>query len=199
MSRLQLLRGLFFASALLPASFASAGGLVPTDNSIPWQGSYIGVHGGAGIGTAGDMSTGGTLYGLHGGMNLQGGQFVAGIEADFDSSQVNNTTTDKSFSQSWISSGRARGGVAFGNNLIYGTGGLAVTGTNYTDTLSTDVTKFGRAYGAGFETLATPNIVLRGELLHYDFDPGNYRDSAGDKVILDTKTNLFRFGVSVKF
>lgn len=199
MSRLQLLRGLLLASALIQASLAHAGGLVPTESGSPWQGSYIGVHGGAGIGTAGDMSTGGTLYGLHGGMNLQGGQFVAGIEADFDSSQVNNTTADKSFSQSWISSGRGRAGVSFGNNLIYGTGGLAVTGTNYTDSTSTDVTKFGTAYGGGFETLATPNIVLRGELIHYDFSAADYRDNAGNKVAIDTKTNLFRFGIAVKF
>lgn len=188
--------GLLLAACLSSSSFA--GGLFSTDGVSNWQGGYFGVHGGAGLGTAGSLTTGGTVYGAHGGMNIQSGQFVGGLEADFDSSQVKNSSTSESFTQSWTASGRGRGGYAFGTNLAYGTLGLAIGGTNYTNVNSTDAVKYGIVYGAGIETLAMPNVVLRGEFLRYDLAASNYLAN-GSSVSLDTKTNLFRFGISYKF
>ena len=177
---------------------AKAAGLFSTDGVSNWQGGYFGFHGGAGLGTAGSLTTGGTVYGAHGGMNIQSSQFVGGLEGDFDASQVKNSSTSESFTQSWTASGRGRGGYAFGTNLAYGTLGLAISGTNYTNVNSTDAIKYGVVYGAGVETLAMPNVVLRGEFLHYDLAASNYLAN-GSSVSLDTKTNLFRFGISYKF
>ena len=188
--------GLLLAACLSSSSFA--GGLFSTDGVSNWQGGYFGVHGGAGLGTAGSLTTGGTVYGAHGGMNIQSGQFVGGLEADFDSSQVKNSSTSESFTQSWTASGRGRGGYAFGTNLAYGTLGLAIGGTNYSNVNSTDAVKYGIVYGAGIETLAMPNVVLRGEFLRYDLAASNYLAN-GSSVSLDAKTNLFRFGISYKF
>ena len=94
-------------------------------------------------------------------MNIQSSQFVGGLEGDFDASQVKNSSTSESFTQSWTASGRGRGGYAFGTNLAYGTLGLAISGTNYTNVNSTDAIKYGVVYGAGVETLAMPNEIGR--------------------------------------
>lgn len=93
----------FGLAMILAASLSSpslASGLFSTDGVSNWQGGYIGLHGGAGLGTAGSLTTGGTVYGAHGGMNIQSGQFVGGLEGDFDSSQVKNSSTSESFTQS---------------------------------------------------------------------------------------------------
>ena len=177
---------------------ASAGGLFATDGSANWQGGYIGIHGGAGLGTAGSLTTGGTLYGAHGGINFQSGQFVGGLEGDFDSSQIKNSSTSESFTQSWMTSGRGRGGYAFGNNLAYGTLGLTISGTTYTNGSSADAIKPGFVYGAGIETYAMQNVVLRGEFLLYEMNSVTY-STTGATPSLDTKSNLFRFGISYKF
>lgn len=190
--------GLAMIWAASLSSPSLAGGLFSTDGVSNWQGGYIGLHGGAGLGTAGSLTTGGTVYGAHGGMNIQSGQFVGGLEGDFDSSQVKNSSTSESFTQSWTASSRGRGGYSFGTNLAYGTVGVAISGTNYTNVNSTDAIKYGVVYGAGIETFAMQNVVLRGEFLHYDLAASNYLAN-GSTVSLDTKTNLFRFGISYKF
>ena len=190
--------GIVMALALSLSSSAFAGGLFSTDGVANWQGGYIGAHGGVGLGTAGSLTTGGTLYGLHGGMNIQSGSFVGGLEGEVDASQVKNSSTSESFTQSWIASGRGRGGYAFGNNLAYGTFGLGISGTNYTNVNSTDVIKYGIVYGAGLETFVMPNVTLRGEFIHYDLAASNYLAN-GSSVSLDTKSNLLRLGISYKF
>ena len=164
-----------------------------------WEGGYIGVHGGAGLGTAGSLSTGGTLLGLHGGYNFQAGQIVGGGEIDATSSQIKNTSTSESFDQKWIASGRARAGFAFSNLLTYGTVGFAGSTTNYTNTYSTDVFKLGLVYGGGVEAMIMPHIVLRGEVLHYGMGSSDYLNSSGQSVSLDTQSNVFRFGMAYKF
>lgn len=193
--RIALVSGLVLASG----ASSRAGNLFSSDGVANWQGGYIGLHGGAGLGTAGSLTTGGTIFGAHGGMNFQSNQMVGGLEADLDSSQIKNTSTSESFTQSWIASGRGRGGVAFGNNFAYGTLGVAMTNTNYTNVYSTDLVKFGTVYGGGLETFAMPNVVLRGEFLHYDFGAGSYLDSLSQTKSLDTKSNIFRFGIAYKF
>lgn len=97
-----------------------------------------------------------------------------------------------------MASGRGRGGYAFGNNLAYGTFGLGISGTNYTNVNSTDAIKYGIVYGAGLETFVMPNVTLRGEFIRYDLAASNYLAN-GSSVSLDTKSNLLRFGISYKF
>ena len=90
-----------------------------------WQGAYVGLHLGGGLGSAGSLTTGGTVMGAHGGYNFQADRFVIGGEIDYSASKLKNTSTNESFSQSWLSSVRARGGYTFGNMLTYGTFGIA--------------------------------------------------------------------------
>ena len=164
-----------------------------------WQGGYIGAHGGAGLGTAGSLTTGGTLVGMHGGINFQANQLVGGGELDVTASQIKNNATSENFTQKWMTSGRVRGGLTFGNLLTYGTAGLAAGSMNYTNTYSTDATKIGWVYGGGVEALVMPHVVLRGEFLHYDFGSSSYLNSSAQSVSLDTQSNVFRFGIGYKF
>jgi outer membrane immunogenic protein len=164
-----------------------------------WEGAYLGLHGGAGLGTAGSLSTGGTLLGAQGGYNFQAGQIVGGGEIDATASQIKNSSSSESFSQKWLTSGRARAGFVFGNLLTYGTFGAAASTTNYTNTYSTDVFKVGLVYGGGVEAMIMPHVVLRGELLRYDIGSSSYVNSSGQSVSLDTQSNVFRFGISYKF
>jgi outer membrane immunogenic protein len=168
-------------------------------NNTSWQGGYLGVHGGAGLGTAGTLTTGGTLLGLHGGINFQSGQLVGGSEADFTASQVQNSATNESFKQDWMGTGRVRGGFTYGNLLTFGTAGLAIASTRYTNTYSTNVTNIGWVYGGGVEAMILPHVALRGELLHYSLGSESYLNSNGSTISLDTQSNIFRFGIDYKF
>ncbi len=164
-----------------------------------WQGAYVGVHTGIGLGNAGSLSTGGSVLGLDGGYNFQAGHVVGGGEIDATSSQIKNDGTNESFNQKWMTSARARAGYAFGNLLTYGTFGLAVTATNYTNTYSTDATKAGWVYGAGVEAMIMPHIALRGELLRYDMGNSSYLNSSDQPLSLNTESNVFRIGIAYKF
>jgi len=164
-----------------------------------WQGGYIGAHGGAGLGTAGSLTTGGTLVGMHGGINFQANQLVGGGELDVTASQIKNNATSENFTQKWMTSGRVRGGFTFGNLLTYGTAGLAVSSMNYTNTYSTDATKIGWVYGGGVEAMVMPHVALRSEFLHYDLGSSSYLNSSAQSVSLDTQSNVFSFGVDYKF
>lgn len=185
--------------ALLAMTGMSAAYAQEATNRTVWEGAYIGLHGGAGLGTAGSLSTGGTLLGAQGGYNFQAGQIVGGGEIDATASQIKNTSSTESFSQKWLTSGRARAGFAFGNLLTYGTFGAAASTTNYTNTYSTDVFKVGLVYGGGVEAMIAPHVVLRGEVLRYDIGSSSYVNSSGQPVSLNTQSNVFRFGISYKF
>ena len=193
--------------AALPALLALNSGLARADDMFGgsasgqsvWQGGSIGAHGGAGLGTAGSLTTGGTLVGMHGGVNFQANQLVGGGEVDVTASQIKYTATSESFTLKWMTSGRIRGGLTFGNLLTYGTAGLAASSMNYTNTYSTDATKFGWVYGGGVEAMVMPHVVLRGEFLHYDLGSSSYVNSNAQSVSLDTQSNVFRFGIGYKF
>jgi outer membrane immunogenic protein len=171
----------------------------PVSGLTMWQGGYIGAHGGAGLGTAGSLTTGGTLIGMQGGVNFQSNQLVGGGEVDVTASQIKNNATGESFTQNWMTSGRVRGGFTFGNLLTYGTAGLAASAMNYTNTYSTDVTKFGWVYGGGVEAMVMPHVFLRGEFLRYDLGNSSYLNASAHSISLDTQSNVFRFGVGYKF
>ncbi len=189
------------ALTALGTSSAMADDIYGLSNVGPtlWQGGYIGAYSGVGLGTAGSLSTGGTLIGLHGGYNVQAGQIVGSGEVDATSSQIKNTGTNESFDQKWMTSGRARAGYAFGNLLTYGTLGLAASAMTYTNVFSVDALTLGWVYGAGVEAMIMPHVALRGEVLRYEMGSASYLNSIGQSVSLDTQTNVFRFGIAYKF
>lgn len=165
-----------------------------------WQGPYAGIHLGGGLGEAGSLTTGGTVIGAHGGYNFQADRFVGGGEIDYSSSGIKNSSSGESFKQSSIASIRARGGYTFGNMLTYGTIGFAYGPTEYTKAgTSTDESKFGLALGGGVEAMISPNVMLRGEFMHYDLGSSSYSNGTGGTVSLHTETNVIRTGLSYKF
>jgi len=141
------------------------------------------------------MSPGGIGGGAQAGFLFQSGAFVIGVEADFGLAGGKDTlsttaiypccaptnfTIKTTVSNSWMLTARPRIGVAAGNLLIYGTGGLALTNMDYavvfTDTFASasengGVTKTltGLVFGGGFE-YRTPGVLsIRAEFLYANF------------------------------
>jgi len=73
---------------------------------------------------------------------------------------------------------RGRAGIVTGNTLIFGTGGLALSEVDWTDTLtsggvtataSSQGVRTGWVAGGGFETLVAANLIFRTDYLYEDF------------------------------
>ena len=195
--RIAALSGLLLASGL--AARADDFGLPSETGIVAWQGGYVGAHGGMGLGTAGDLSTGGTVIGLHGGYNFQSQRLVAGGEAALTASQIGNSATSEHFDQNLLATGRARLGFAYGNLLTYGVGGIAFGTTRYVNAYSTDVGKFGWTLGGGVEAMIMPHVVLRGEFEHLELSESTYLNSSAQSVTMMPKSNILQVGLSYKF
>jgi len=173
-----------------------------------WAGPYIGINGGAvwhrlqtdttvidlaGPFDSARISTTGGTFGGQVGYNWQSQNFVYGLEADMnwvggkgsDSHIANNgigfpvVHTTK---LSWLATVRARGGVVFGPNLLFVTGGLAVGGVKNAWTfpppttcpanpgceLPDHDTKVGWTAGGGFERFIASNLTVKAEALYVD-------------------------------
>ena len=156
------------AADLSPCTYTKA---VPVDPGYNWSGFYVGINAGYGVGSApasldlnaveqGRIQSGfdnplpstlrpeGFVGGGQAGFNLQSGNFVAGLEADLDYSNLRKTdaatgapmgggtlTTTVATSLDWFGTVRARLGVLPVNNvLLYATGGLAYGSVRTTTT-----------------------------------------------------------------
>lgn len=152
------------------------------------------------------------------GYNHQSGNFVAGVEADFGAMRANETVTStttypccspatftitQSMKTSWQFTARPRIGVAAGNALIYGTGGVAVTDINYqaafSDTFGSarenggvNKNKAGWTLGGGVEFKAGSHWSLKGEYLYADFGSVNVSSTN-----LNANSINFRPGLSI--
>jgi outer membrane immunogenic protein len=137
--------------------------------SANWSGLYVGgtlsslygdvtacYEGACASGTSSDFG-GGLLIGY----NLQAGNHVFGLEADIDLS----TGFD------YLSTVRARYGVASGNWLFYGTAGvvMADSGTLSEEGVTFKYKPFGFVVGAGAETKISSHLVSGVEVLYYGF------------------------------
>jgi outer membrane immunogenic protein len=151
-----------------------------------WGGAYVGGHLGA-VWTSGDASiqeadgdwrgplaTGdlgetAVFGGVHAGYNWQHASFVYGVEGDVGfSSHID-----------YLSSIRGRLGVASGNALFYGAGGVAFVGTNLSASISNtfntatfDLSEHQTGYvvGGGAEFKLNPRWSVGVEGLYYGFD-----------------------------
>jgi outer membrane immunogenic protein len=129
------------------------------------------------------------------GCNYQTGNFVFGIEADFNAFDLNLSspqtatglfpiggglfTVNNSVKTDWLITARPRIGYAWDTVLLYVTGGLAVTkvkfSTNYFDFsgdiegASFNTTKTGWTVGGGLEYALTRNWTTKVEYLYADF------------------------------
>ena len=101
--------------------------------------------------------------------------------------------------QDWSASLRARAGIALDQFLLYGTGGLAATGVEVSDAVSSDSnTHLGWTLGAGAETLLRDNITARVEYRYSDYEDKTYTLVTGTSSG-DLQTHSVRAGVGVKF
>jgi outer membrane immunogenic protein len=173
------------------------------------------VDGGSGVGaavvagaipTAFDAGGSNWIVGGQAGCNYQAGSWVIGIETDFstdhDASATVTTnvppflplTSSVSQNMSWIGTTRGRLGWAWGNVLLYGTGGLAYANTSYAYALSnitggsTDAvaasdsaTQLGYTAGGGLEW-GFGAWSLKGEYLYYNL--GSHTLTAACSTVL---------------
>jgi outer membrane immunogenic protein len=166
------------------------------DERQPWNGLYVGLHGGyAWQGTSGvfdsngdatslALSLNGAIVGGQLGYNLQYGWFMLGFEADGSAntergSVVNDATllTSEQLNSDvgYLVTLRGRMGVAFDSILVYGTAGVAFARFKFTEdapsapfhgALRLDNT--GLVYGGGLEWALAYGVTVRGEYLHYN-------------------------------
>lgn len=132
------------------------------------------------------------------GANYQLNSLVLGAEADLNYTNLENTreltvppftgfspgssALAQKVSADWLSTIRGRLGFTQNNWLVYGTGGLAITRVQFSDTLadittipgansmSTEKTAFGWTAGAGVEWMYSSALSLKVEYLYVDFE-----------------------------
>ena len=175
--------------------FSNTGYFIPTD--IP----VIAMAGNQNI----NMSA--VDYGGQGGYNLQWNNIVVGVEVSYvgmnlpDSVNITSSypvipasfTVNQSLKTTWLFNALPRVGYAFGNALIYGTGGYALTNIRY-NTLFTDnfafatesaginINQNGWAAGAGVEYKLNSNLSVRAAYLYNGF--GNIATTSNNLTIL---------------
>jgi outer membrane immunogenic protein len=171
-----------------------------------WTGFYVGVNGGWGGGTnGGDFGspTGGLVGGTVG-YNYQVGQFVGGLEGDWDWADLNKNGvnglgpyTNKVDS---LATARARAGVALDRALLFVTAGYAGAdvGTNVPGVVSSTDWRNGGAFGAGLEYAFTNNISAKAEYLYLPFSGQSFTDGA-TTAKSDLNLSLVRAGLNYKF
>ncbi len=188
-----------------------------------WSGIYVGVNGGYGFGD-GVFSPGGTVSNVDGflaggtvGGNYQWGQFVVGVEGDWDWSNLNGTTFSTGggcnlagceTQSDWLATVRGRAGYAWDRILFYGTGGVAfgnlqaaAGGLPFSSS-----TQVGWTAGAGIEYAFTPNLTAKVEYLYVDL--GNQSCGAsycynvagiGPATSVSLTETVVRAGINYKF
>ena len=150
-----------------------------------WTGFYVGANVGYGWANVGVEGASSDLSGIIGGgqvgYNYQMGQWVLGVEGDFqasaesrsDSASVLGITFTVDQKIRWFGTLRGRLGYAFNSVMIYATGGAAWQ--NYELSVSAlgasasdDTTNLGWTVGAGVEWMFAPQWSVKGEYLYMD-------------------------------
>ena len=165
-----------------------------------FQGVYGGIHAGGAFGKAQAANTSGFVAGVQAGANAQfQNNVVVGVEGDVSASSISHKGFQDKFRQGAVGTVRARGGYAFDRVLVYGTGGLAVSSSEWKNPVATtSKTLSGWAYGVGAEFLMTPNVTVRGEFLRYDYGKETYLSQIGP-VGVKPSNNVLRAGTNLKF
>jgi outer membrane immunogenic protein len=159
-------------------------------NAFSWAGPYIGGNLGYAWGSVDNNPTkpSGLGGGVQAGYNWQSGPFVFGVEGDIQITGANDTFAPWKFSNPWFGTVRGRGGYAFNNVYLYGTGGLAF-GELRAETfgLSESHTNAGWTVGAGAEFGLIQNWTAKIEYLYVDLSNSNFTITGA--------SNGYRFGL----
>jgi outer membrane immunogenic protein len=179
-------RGLLFVStalSLVAASSAFAADLPVKAPYAPvyaptWTGFYAGVNvGGAWADGNGSGDLSGVIGGGQLGYNWQAGQFVFGIEGDFQGSSQKNSETIGTVTADeklpWFATVRGRLGYAPGPVMFYVTGGAAwvnyeVNLSSGGTSISDNTTKSAWTVGGGVEWMFLPRWSTKLEYLYVD-------------------------------
>jgi outer membrane immunogenic protein len=189
------------SGAAMAADFgAPAAPAVPAPAYNPafsWTGAYAGILAGYGWANFRDGGTtgAGAIAGGYLGYNVQTpDNWVYGIEADGMWSGIagNNFNSDRI---NYLSTVRGRLGYAFGDFLLYGTGGVAVAGVTTNDGASASQTHVGWVAGAGVEAALTSNVVARVEYNYVGLNTRNY----GNGVTAAPAASIVKAGIGFKF
>jgi outer membrane immunogenic protein len=181
------------------------------------------------------LDTEGFLAGGQVGYNWQMGSWVYGLEADLQDADVrdtrNNVTTGSAFPGTrnnvfrqeleYLGTLRGRLGYAWGDTLLYGTGGLAYGNVNNSANFSGPLpaatpqfagginnTKYGYAAGGGIEQAFGDNWSVKTEYLYYDLGsnvvpvgaiPGSGGAGVGYDVRFANRGHIARVGLNYRF
>lgn len=217
--------GLVAAGAAAAADLPSRKGPVAAPVYYPpaftWTGFYVGANVGYAWGQIdstglGVLSNGfddpdGFTGGGQIGYNYQMGQFVLGVEADFQGADLKASLFDvptgisASNEINWYGTVRARVGYAFDRFLPYVTGGFAYGNvknkiSNGIVSFSDDNTQYGWTLGGGIEYAFTNNLTAKVEYLYIDLDKENISLPGGTLTSnVETKFSVIRAGLNYKF
>lgn len=168
-----------------------------------WRGFYIGGNVGYAFGDNGFVEPEGVFGGGQVGYNWQAGQFLYGIEGDFNGADIDDSgavaggvaTTELS----WISTLRGRVGFVRDKTLLYATAGVAFADIDRTFNsaalnFSESDVETGYVVGGGVEHALTDRWSTKLEYQYLNFDSGGAPFGSDD---LDLHT--VRLGVNYKF
>jgi outer membrane immunogenic protein len=143
----------------------------------------------AGVG-ASSLAPRGVIGGIEAGYNWQVGHFVLGFEGDFSGWDLSASTgvtlrfptpsSTTSISSNWLFTARPRIGFANGNQLLYLTGGLAVSNISFSQSIllspagptlagAASSTQVGWTAGGGIEYALSWNWLIKAEYLYVSF------------------------------
>ena len=171
-----------------------------------WTGFYVGVNGGWGGGTGGKDfgNVSGGLVGGTVGYNYQIGQFVVGLEGDWDWADLTKNGTNnigyyKNKADDLVTV-RARAGYAIDRALLYVTGGYAGVDDKISlpGSYSSSEWRNGGVIGAGLEYAFTNNISAKAEYLYAPVGSKSYWDGSNYGKS-DLNLSLVRVGLNYKF
>ncbi len=170
--------------------------------AFSWTGFYVGVNGGYAVGSGGGDfgSPSGGFVGGTAGYNYQMGQYVLGVEGDWDWASLTqsgvNTVGAYNTNIDDLVTVRARAGYAVDRTLFFVTAGYAGVDSRLNFPAIGSQTQWlnGGAVGGGIEYAFTNNISAKAEYL---FLPLQTQWYLGQRNTPDL--SLFRVGLNYKF
>jgi outer membrane immunogenic protein len=216
--------GIVAAGAASAADLPSRKGPVEAPLYVPvftWTGFYVGANAGYAWGQVDSTNLGviggfgsfddpdGFIGGGQIGYNYQIGQWVVGLEADFQGADLKATAVAGAFTASnemnWFGTVRGRVGYAFDRFLPYVTGGFAYGNVKNKVTgpfgaFSDDNTQYGWTIGGGLEYAFTNNLTAKLEYLYVDLDKESFNIPGGTLTTnVETQFSVVRAGLNYKF
>lgn len=171
----------------LPDAAPVAAPVAPLAVGTDWTGGYVGGQLGYGDVNATGLDGDGLTYGLRGGFDWDFGNWVLGVGADYDWTDIDLGNTGDTLDS--VARLKLRAGADLGRTLIYGTAGAAhadadIGGASLSDT--------GWFAGIGADYLITDQWTVGAELLTHQFD--DFDNSGVDVDATTASVNVgFRF------